>query len=245
MQLSRKQLEGVMFVDIETASVTHTYEDLPERFRGLWDKKAALLNKREETPLPPEELYPQRAAIFAEFGKVVCISAGYIKYEQDRPTFRCKSYYGADEAAILREFGEALNQFMARPERNLCAHNGKEFDFPYLGRRYLINGLPLPHSIADIQDKKPWEVRLLDTMSLWKFGDFKNFSSLDLLCAVLGVPSPKDDIDGSEVGRVFWEEKDYRRIAIYCEKDVLATAQVLLRFSLEPIIAEADFHSMT
>ena len=134
---------------------------------------------------------------------------------------------------------------MARPERNLCAHNGKEFDFPYLGRRYLINGLPLPHSISDIQNKKPWEIRLLGTMTMWKFGDYKSFSSLDLLCAVLGVPSPKDDIDGSEVGRVFWEEKDYRRIAVYCEKDVLATAQVLLRFSRQPIISEADFKSMT
>ena len=245
MELSRKQLEGIMIVDIETASVTATYEDLPERFQGLWDKKAKILNKREEEPKPPEDLYTDRAAIFAEFGKVVCISAGYIKFEGDRPTFRCKSYYGPDENALLKEFGDVLNQFMARPERNLCAHNGKEFDFPYLGRRYLINGLPLPHSISDIQNKKPWEIRLLDTMTMWKFGDYKSFSSLDLLCAVLGVPSPKDDIDGSEVGRVFWEEKDYRRIAVYCEKDVLATAQVLLRFSRQPIIAEADFKSMT
>lgn len=245
MNLSRKQLENIMFVDIETASVVANYEELPERFQGLWNKKARILNKREEEPMPPEDLFRERAAIFAEFGKVVCISAGYIKYEGDRPTFRVKSYYGADEYDILKEFSGVLNQFMSRPDRNLCAHNGKEFDFPYLGRRYLINSLPLPNSIADIQMKKPWEIRLLDTMTMWKFGDFKSFSSLDLLCATMGIPSPKDDIDGSEVGRVFWEEKGYRRIAIYCEKDVLATAQVLLRFSREPLIEEKDMISMT
>ena len=234
-----------MFVDIEPVSVVAVYEELPERFQGLWDKKAKILNKREEEPQTPDDLFRNRAAIFAEFGRVVCISAGFIQFKEERPTLRVKSYYGSDENSLLTEFGGVLDKFMENPKRNLCAHNGKEFDFPYLGRRYLINGIQLPKAISDIQLKKPWEVKLLDTMLMWKFGDFKSFSSLDLLCACLGVPTPKDDIDGSEVGRVFWEEGDAARIAKYCEKDVLATAQVLLRFCREPLIADEDIFSMT
>ena len=125
----------------------------------------------------------------------------------------------------------------------MCAHNGKEFDFPYLGRRFLILGIEMPHALAQIQTAKPWEVRLIDTMQLWKFGDYKSFTSLDLMCAAMDVPTPKDDIDGSQVGRVFWEENDARRIAVYCEKDVLATAQVMLRMCREPLVLDADVHS--
>ena len=245
MELTRKQLENIMFVDIETVSVVETYDELPERFQKLWDKKTKILNRRNDTDKEPGEWFSDQAGVSAEFGKVVCISAGFIKYVNDRPTFRAKSYYGDDELALLKEFGEAMNQFMARPGRQLCAHNGKDFDFPYLGRRYLINGLPLPTAIADMQNKKPWEIRVLDTMHLWKFGEFKSFASLDLLTACLGVPSPKDDIDGSEVGNVYYKENDVARIARYCEKDVLATAQVMLRFGRQPIIAEEDFHSMS
>ena len=178
---------------------------------------------------PPSHLYQSRAAIFAEFGKVVCISCGFIRYQDDKPHFKLKSFSGNDEQRLLADFAAMLNPFTQKSERTLCAHNGKEFDFPYLGRRYLINGLPLPAILGEMQSKKPWEVRLLDTMQLWKFGDYKSFTSLDLLCAVFGVPSPKDDIDGSQVGRVFWVEQDYARIARYCERDVVATAQVLLR----------------
>lgn len=241
---SKNQLENILFLDIETASVTKSYEELPERFRELWDKKTNILNKRMEEPLPPEEMYTDRAAIFSEFGKVVCISCGYIKFEGDKPTFRVKSYFGENEHEILKDFAVMVDQFTSRNDRNLCAHNGKEFDFPYLGRRYLINGLKLPRILADIQNKKPWEIRLIDTMTMWKFGDYKSYTSLDLLCAVLQVPSPKDDIDGSEVGRVFWEENDAARIAKYCEKDVLATAQVLLRMCRMPLIEEADVASV-
>ena len=236
MELTRQQLENIMFVDIETVSVVEEYAQLPERFQKLWDKKAGILNRRKDTDLPPEEWFPDQAGISAEFGKVVCISAGFIKYEDDRPTFRAKSYFGDDELQLLKDFGDALNKFMARPGRQLCAHNGKDFDFPFLGRRYLINGLPLPGAIGDIQNKKPWEIRVLDTMHLWKFGEFKSFASLDLLTACLGVPSPKD---------VYYKEKDVARIARYCEKDVLATAQVMLRFAREPIIEEEDFKSLT
>lgn len=241
---SRKQLEDILFLDIETASITQDYFQLPERLREHWDKKTAILNKRSDEEMTPSELYPERAAIFAEFGKVVCISCGYIRFAGDAPQFRVKSWFGADEASILMEFRHMVDQYLASPTRNVCAHNGKEFDLPFLGRRYLILGQELPGILKDIQGKKPWEIRLLDTMNFWKFGDYKSFTSLDLLTAVLDIPTPKDDIDGSQVGRVFWEEKDYARIAQYCEKDVLATAQVVLRFCGEPLIAEDGMESV-
>jgi hypothetical protein len=234
------QLENILFIDIETASISADFSDLKPEFKALWERKTEILNRREEEQMEAAEAYRERAAIFAEFGKVVCISCGFIRFQDDRPTFRIKSFFGEDEANILAEFAAMVNAFMQKPDRNLCAHNGKEFDFPYLGRRYLINGLQMPSILADIQNKKPWEIRLIDTMQLWKFGDYKSYTSLDLLCAVFGVPSPKDDMDGSMVGRVFWEEKDYARIALYCEKDVLATAQVLLRMCGKEMINDEN-----
>jgi predicted PolB exonuclease-like 3'-5' exonuclease len=241
---NRNQLEQILFLDIETASVAPDYSALPETFQQLWQRKAELLNGRAEDEQSPEALYQSRAAIFAEFGKVVCISCGYIQFQDDKPHFKLKSFSGPEEAKVLADFSVTLNRFMQKPERTLCAHNGKEFDFPYLGRRYMINGLPLPGVLADLQNKKPWEIRLVDTMQLWKFGDYKSFTSLDLLCAVFNVPSPKDDIDGSQVGHVFWVEKDHERIARYCERDVVATAQVLLRMSGQPMITAADIVSV-
>jgi 3'-5' exonuclease len=237
---ARNQLEQILFLDIETASVAPDFASLPENFQQLWQRKADLLKERAEEPHTPEHLYQSRAAIYAEFGKVVCISCGFIRYQDDRPHFKLKSFSGPDEAALLTAFATLLDHFTQRPERTLCAHNGKEFDFPYLGRRYLINGMPLPKILGEMQSKKPWEVRLIDTMQLWKFGDYKSFTSLDLLCAVFGVPSPKDDIDGSKVGEVFWVEQNYDRIARYCERDVVATAQVLLRMSGQPLMSQDD-----
>lgn len=241
---SRKQLEDILFLDIETASVTERYDQLPERLRYHWDRKSDLIQAREEEKVSAEALFPERAAIFAEFGKVVCVSCGYIRFQGDEPKFRVKSWFGEDEKEVLAGTQRMLDQFLNSPSRQVCAHNGKEFDLPYLGRRYLINGLVLPEILKDVQGKKPWEIRILDTMTFWKFGDFKSFTSLDLLTAVLDIPSPKDDIDGSEVGRVFWQEKDYARIAKYCEKDVVATAQVLLRFSGEHLIGENAVESV-
>lgn len=239
-----QQLENILFIDIETASVTEDFDGLPERMRELWEKRATLLNKREDAEMAPDEWFTERAAVFAEFGRVVCISAGYIKYVGEKPTFRVKSYFGEDERQLLLEFTQMLDRWMTPPTRQMCAHNGKEFDFPYLGRRYLIHGLPMPKALVEIQVRKPWEQRVIDTMVLWKFGEYRNFTSLDLMTAVLDIPSPKDDIDGSKVGQVYWKEKDYQRIAVYCEKDVLATAQVLLRISREPLIRPEDVETV-
>jgi 3'-5' exonuclease len=235
---SADQLANILFLDIETASVVSSYDELPAVMKPLWDKKS----KRYQRDLPeasPAEIFPQRAAIHAEFGKVVCISCGYLQFDEaGKPHMTMKSFFGEDEYQILSEFGMVLNKYtQARGGRNLCAHNGKEFDYPYLGRRFVVHGLPLPHSLQ-VQGKKPWEVNLLDTMELWKFGDYKAYTSLELLSAILGIPSPKDDIDGSQVGQVFWEEKDYDRIRVYCEQDVKTTAQVMLRMARLPLIEE-------
>ena len=224
------KLDKVLFLDIETVPMCATYEELPERFMPLWDKKAAYLKKEEEDS--PASLFP-RAGIYAEFGKVVCISFGMLI----DGNFRIKSFYGDDEKALLTDFANLLESKFSNKEFLLCAHNGKEFDFPYLSRRMLINGMSLPE-ILDLAGKKPWEVPHLDTMELWKFGDFKNYTSLELLTAVFDIPTPKDDIDGSQVGDVYWEEKDLERIVKYCQKDVLSIAQLFLKYQNKPLLTE-------
>jgi len=252
------QLENVLFIDIETATMAPTYEALSDRMKELWDKKS-LKYMRNEDSQTPEQLFEEKAGIHAEFGKIVCISCGFLRFTdglEKSPALRLKSFFGLDEYDILSEFSKLLFDFQKHVDSNhakkrnairnyesssmnLCAHNGKEFDFPYLGRRYIIQGLPIPN-ILEIQGKKPWEVNLLDTMELWKFGDYKAYTSLDLLAAVLDIPSPKDDIDGSQISKVYWEEEDYPRIKEYCEKDVLTTVQILLKMSRLPL---AEIHS--
>lgn len=240
---SNSQLQNILFLDIETVSQQPSYDALNERMQASWQKKYKALTRREEEPMPADEYFLDRAAIYAEFGKVVCISCGFLQFKDGDWGFRLKSWYGDNEKDILNGFAGMLQTYSQNPGRNLCAHNGKEFDFPYLGRRFIILGLPLPPFIRDLHGKKPWEINLLDTMQMWKFGDYKSFTSLDLLCSVLDVPTPKDDIDGSQVGRVFWEEGDAERIARYCEKDVLATAQVMLRFCGQPLVEEKNIVS--
>lgn len=232
---SPSEIENILFLDIETASAAPVYADLPERMQTLWDKKSRRY-QRQEPDMDPPELYTAKAGIHAEFARVVVISCGYVQFDEEGiPQVTMKSYADMDERNLLAAFGDMLDRFMrAKPGRNLCAHNGKEFDFPFLGRRFLINGLKLPLALQ-IQGKKPWEIPYVDTMELWKFGDFKAYTSLDLLAGVFGIPTPKDDIDGSQVGRVFWEEKDLERIKVYCEKDVETTIQVLLKMSGLPL----------
>ncbi len=225
--------EDVLFLDIETVPAYPDFEQLPERFKRLWEKKAEQL-RRSDPEQTPDRLYP-RAGIYAEFGKIVCISCGY----ENGKEFRIKSFYGEDEKILLGEFAGLLSKHYDTQRHLLCAHNGKEFDFPYLARRLLVNGITIP-GILNLAGKKPWEIRHLDTMELWKFGDYKHYTSLELLAAIFDIPTPKDDIDGSQVGHVFWVEKDLERIAGYCQKDVLTVAQLLRRYRGEPLINDAD-----
>jgi uncharacterized protein YprB with RNaseH-like and TPR domain len=227
--LENTNLTNILFLDIETAPLVYNYKDLDPAVRPLWDTKF-----RFSTIETPEQQY-KKAGVYAEFAKVICISVGIFNDE----TFRVKSFYGHDEKQILKDFSELLSKHYNRKDHLLCAHNGKEFDFPFICRRMLINGLKLP-KILNIAGKKPWEIAHLDTMELWKFGDYKNYTSLNLLAAVFNIPTPKDDIDGSDVGRVYWEEKNLERIVTYCQKDVLTVAQLLLRFMGEELITDKN-----
>lgn len=223
--------EDILFLDIETVPQYAEYAQLPDTLKKLWEKKAATLVKNTETP---ENIYG-RAGIYAEFGKIICISVGFIVSKNEGRFFRVKSFYGDNENLLLAEFGQMLSRFGKRASANLCAHNGKEFDFPYIARRMLVNGIEIPEML-NVAGKKPWEVKFLDTMELWKFGDNKHYTSLNLLTSIFNIPSPKDDIDGSQVADCYYSQGDIERIVTYCEKDVLAVAQLLLKFKGQPLI---------
>ena len=241
--LEQIDITKVLFLDIETVSGRANFGELDETFQKLWGYKAPSALKRYGEDLTEEELadsYVDKAAIFAEFGKIVCISVGFVFRGKDgRLKVRLKSFANRDEKVLLREFNEMLDQYYPDTARQfICGHNIKEFDVPYMCRRMIANQMTLPRML-DIVGKKPWETKhLLDTMTMWKFGDYKSYTSLKLLAGVLNFPTPKDDIDGSQVGRVFWEEDDLERIATYCEKDVLATVQLFLRYQLKPILED-------
>jgi len=229
--LENIDLQQVLVLDIETVPQYPSFDDLPEDFQQLWEQKTKFQRKDGETPA---EFYA-RGGILAEFGKVICISVGIFSNKTKDLSLRVKSFYGDEEKEVLRSFIALLNT--QADTLILCAHNGKEFDFPYLCRRILINGLPIPTQL-NLHGKKPWEIMHLDTMDLWKFGDFKNYTSLNLLAAVFNIPSPKDDIDGSMVNEVYWKENDLERIRTYCEKDVITTARILLRFKSLPMLSD-------
>ena len=229
--ITKIPLENILFLDIETVPEKEAFEQLPEEVQQLWAEKTEYRRREEYTP---EEFY-DRAGIWAEFGKIICISAGFFQ-EAEGLSFRVRSYTGEEEN-ILKEFKKLLETYFNRPKHVLCAHNGKEFDFPYIARRMIIHGIGLPSKLS-LFGKKPWEVPHIDTMELWRFGDFKNYTSLKLLAYVLGVPSPKEDIDGSMVRDVYYEEKNLERIIHYCERDVVTVAQVFLRLRNESLLGE-------
>jgi DNA polymerase elongation subunit (family B) len=231
--MSSYPLHTILFVDIETVSQYAAFEDLPGEWKELWRHKAESLI-RDKQVATPEDIY-NRAAIYAEFGKVICISCGIISGSGAGKKISLKSFYGDDERTLLSQFGELLHRWTADSPKYLCAHNGKEFDFPYLCRRMIIHGLSIP-SVLRLSGKKPWEVPHIDTLELWKFGDYKSFISLNLLAHVLGIPTPKDDIDGSQVGEVYWSQQDLPRIVTYCQKDVITVAQVYLRMNGESLL---------
>ncbi|MDP2413219.1 3'-5' exonuclease [Daejeonella sp.] len=216
-------LQQVLVLDVETVPQYPSFNELPADYQSLWDQKTRFQRRDGETAA---EFY-SRGGILAEFGKIICISVGIFSKKTETLSLRVKSFYGDEEKEVIQSFIDLLNK--QSDSLVLCAHNGKEFDFPYLCRRMLINGLQIPVQL-NIHGKKPWEIMHLDTMDLWKFGDYKNYTSLNLLAAVFNIPSPKDDIDGSMVHKVYWEDNDLERIRIYCEKDVITTAQILLKF---------------
>lgn len=227
-------LSNVLVLDIETVSNTKEYADLNETMQKLWDIKSDQIQRRSNPDeiVTSAECFKEKAGIFAEFGKIVCISVGFYSKEKGEMIFRVKSFFGDDEKKLLTEFATLLQDHYSHPSKMLCGHNIKEFDIPYICRRMMILGVPLP-SPLQISGKKPWELKyLLDTLELWKFGDYKNYTSLKLLCGVFNIPTPKDDIDGSEVGSTYWELGELNRIEAYCKKDVVATARLLMAYKM-------------
>ncbi|NTW31733.1 MAG: 3'-5' exonuclease [Bacteroidetes bacterium] len=229
-------LDNVLFLDIETVPMCAEYDQLPEIYKKHWNRKSDFIPRRPEDT--PQTLY-SKAGIFAEFGKIICISVGTLKTIDSKKSFKIKSFYGHDEKKILEDFVALLNTSYNKKENMLCGHNAKEFDIPFISRRMLINGIKLP-MLLDLAGKKPWEVGHLDTMELWKFGDYKNYTSLEMLATLFDIPTPKDDIAGSDVSRVYWEEKDLERIMKYCQKDVLTVAQLMLKYQGKPLISDED-----
>ncbi|MFD1314935.1 3'-5' exonuclease [Namhaeicola litoreus] len=226
-------IKNILFLDIETVPETQSFAELDPLKQELFSKKTAYQRKDEITA---DEFY-ERAGIWAEFGKIICISVGFFDLHSEKPAFRIKSFFGDDERKILLAFKNLLDKFFSKPEQVLCAHNGKEFDFPFIARRMIVHSIALPEKLQ-LFGKKPWEVAHLDTMEMWKFGDFKHYTSLNLLTNILGIPSPKEDIDGSQVAKVYYEDQDLLRIVKYCERDTLAVAQVYLRLTHQPILEE-------
>ncbi len=227
---------NILFLDIETVSQFETYGDLPDDWKELWDLKAQILLRNKETETS-ESIY-ERAGIYAEFGKIICISCGYLQGSGENRMLVIKSFGGDNEPKLLKDFADMMQRWSGA-DKYLCAHNGKEFDYPYMCRRMVINGIAIPEALK-ISGKKPWDVRHLDTLELWKFGDYKSYTTLKLLAKILGVPSPKDDIDGSQVNGVYWKEKNVDRIVHYCQKDVITLTQILLRFHCEPLIKQEN-----
>ena len=232
--ISKLNLEHILFLDIETVPENENFKDLSDAKKELWALKTKYQRKEE---FSAEEFY-ERAGIWAEFGKIVCISVGFFKNQGEERQFRTTSFYG-DEQNLLQEFKNLLETHYNDNRYLLCAHNGKEFDFPYIARRMIIHHISLPHKL-NLFGKKPWEIPHLDTLELWKFGDYKNYTSLKLMTNVLGIPSPKNDIDGSEVRDVFYNENDIDRIIVYCEKDTIAVAQIFLRLRGEQILSSNE-----
>ena len=237
--IKQVQFEKILFLDIETVPQAYQFEQLDDKSKALFEAK----NRFQISPEKPiEQIFEDRGGILAEFGKIVCISVGMLHEGSQGKSIRLKSYYHDDEETLLVQFKRLLEDHYNTPYHVLCGHNSKEFDIPYICRRMLINGIALP-SALQIAGKKPWEINHIDTMELWKFGDYKSYTSLSLLCHVMQIPTPKDDISGADVARVYYEEQDLQRIMVYCEKDVVALIQLFLRLQGEPLVDEFNISS--
>jgi 3'-5' exonuclease len=232
--------EHVLFLDVETVPLYPDFETLPEVFKPLWLDKS---RKYSYENMAPENLYFEKAGIHAEFGKIVCISVGLLRPDNEtrKLNLRIKSFYGHEEKSVLSEFKTLLdNHYCDSGKHFLCAHNGIEFDFPYIARRMMINDINLP-ALLDVSGSKSWDNRwLLDTMDLWRFGDYKEKTSLNLLAACFGIPSPKDDISGKDVAKVYHHENDLDRIMVYCQKDIITLARLFLRFAAHPTVGDDE-----
>jgi len=221
-----QELRDIVFLDIETVAQCYEFDSLNERLKVQWSRKAAFLKR--DTVQTDESIYREKAGIYAEFGKIVCIAVGkLVENESGDLVLRTKAYSGHDEKELLFEFKNMVEKLDASTVR-FCAHNGKEFDYPYLCRRLLVNGLRIPDAL-NLMSKKPWDVQHLDTLEMWKFGDYKHYTSLDLLAAIFNIPSSKTDMDGSQVNAVYHQDKNLSKIRDYCLRDIVVLARLFLK----------------
>ena len=225
----------ILFLDIETVPQVYRFQELNDTSKSLWSKKTKYLQEKDQ--LSAEEVY-EKAGIYAEFGKIICISVGFLIQAKGEMQLRLKSFSSMNEKKLLQGFIDLLNTHYNHNSYILCAHNGKEFDFPYISRRLLVNEMKLP-ILLNNAGKKPWEINNIDTLELWKFGDYKHYTSLELLTNIFNIPTPKDDIDGSQVAKIFYEDQDIDRIINYCEKDVIATIQLFQKYRGQDLIDPA------
>ena len=225
----------ILFLDIETVPQVYRFQELNDTSKYLWNKKTKYLQEKDQ--LSAEEVY-EKAGIYAEFGKIICISVGFLIQAKGEMQIRLKSFSSLNEKKLLQDFIDLLNTHYNHNSYILCAHNGKEFDFPYISRRLLVNEMKLP-ILLNNAGKKPWEINNIDTLDLWKFGDYKHYTSLELLTNIFNIPTPKDDIDGSQVAKIFYEDQDIDRIINYCEKDVIATIQLFQKYRGQDLIDPA------
>jgi DNA polymerase elongation subunit (family B) len=235
--LQNTAIEQFLMLDIETVPGASSYEQLDNDMQALWQAKHEALRI---TDMTAAESFEKKAGIYAEFGKIVCISVGYFSKKGDRLSLRLRSICGDDERKLLQELAALLdNHFHKEDYYVIAGHNVKEFDIPYLCRRMMINNIALPY-LLHLSGKKPWETSVVDTMHLWRFGDYKSYTSLKLMAHVLGIPSPKEDMEGKDVGNVYWQQKQLPRITEYCQRDVVTVARLLLRFKELPITLSDD-----
>ncbi len=229
--ISTRKIPDLLFLDIETVPQTADFSQLSEHGQELWSKKARTIRRHAQnlSELDDAAIFKERAGIYAEFGKVICITIGYFRSKKFKK-LRLKSFYGHNEKELLSEVAELIRSYFNDSKKNIfCGHNIREFDMPYLCRRMMHHNIKIP-KIMSLSGKKPWQVsQILDTLELWKFGDYKNYTSLDTIAYTLGIPSPKSDMDGSMVAKAYYEEDRLDDIEIYCRKDVVTLARVLLR----------------
>ncbi|CAG5073669.1 hypothetical protein DYBT9623_04856 [Dyadobacter sp. CECT 9623] len=234
----KRRIKNFLLLDIETVCSHASYEQLPDRMQKLWDKKAVSLKRGDDSLTNAEHFY-DRGAIYAEFGKIICIAFGAFYWnENEELAFKVSSFSGDDEADLLRQFKALIEKYPA-DQLILCAHNGKEFDFPFLCRRMLIHCIEIPKALQ-MTGKKPWEILHQDTMDLWKFGDYKSYTSLDLLAAVFDIPGSKNEMSGDQVTKVYYEENDLAKISRYCREDVVVLAQLYLRLHCFQAVQEEN-----
>lgn len=226
-------LQKLFLLDIETVPQQPAYQQLNAEWQARWWHK---ISKTIPEGTSPEDSYQQKAGILAEFGKIICISIGCFQIKDNENFLKIKSIYGHNEKELLQSFLSVNNKMCElKNDFQFAGHNIREFDIPYICRRMIINHIPLPQYLC-LHNAKPWEVNMLDTLHHWRFGDVKNYISLDLLASVLGVPTSKTDIDGSKVQEVYYKDNDLQRIVNYCQRDVEVVANVLLRFNNMPLL---------